>query len=115
VGISKDSRTPAEFDVTEVAQTGENELLAVVVRWSDASFVEDQDQWWHAGISRDVWLRPAGIEDVFARAGADGRLRLEAEGAAEARLLDPRGREVVRTPLPAETGVRSPRLWSAEE
>ena len=53
VGIAKDSRTPAEFDVTElVRHDGPNELVAVVVRWSDASFVEDQDQWWHAGLPR---------------------------------------------------------------
>ena len=31
-------------------------LAAEVVRWSDASFVEDQDQWWHAGIHREVFL-----------------------------------------------------------
>ena len=50
VGIAKDSRTPAEFDVSElVRHDGPNELVAVVVRWSDASFVEDQDQWWHGG------------------------------------------------------------------
>ena len=51
VGIAKDARTPAEFDVSElVRHDGPNELVAVVVRWSDASFVEDQDQWWHAGL-----------------------------------------------------------------
>src|SRR6185437_8606257 len=49
VGIAKDARTPAEFDVTPFVRAGENELHCVVVRWSDASFVEDQDQWWQAG------------------------------------------------------------------
>ena len=57
VGIAKDSRTPAEFDVSElVRHDGPNELVAVVVRWSDASFVEDQDQWWHAGLPRSIRL-----------------------------------------------------------
>ena len=61
VGISKDARTPAEFDVTEVVRRdGPNELVAVVVRWSDASFIEDQDQWWHAGLSREVYLYATG-------------------------------------------------------
>ena len=71
VGISKDARTPAEFDVTDlVRRRGPNELVAVVVRWSDASFIEDQDQWWHAGISREVALcADDSIPDVFVTAG----------------------------------------------
>jgi beta-galactosidase len=120
LGLSKDARTPAEFDVTGRVQPGdENELVAVVVRWSDASFVEDQDQWWHAGISRSVYMRVAGaVIDVFARAGADGVVRLEAPGGERARLLDPNGRPVLDEPLVdsvLETRVRSPQLWSAEE
>jgi beta-galactosidase len=31
-----------------------------VVKWSDASFVEDQDQWWHGGITRSVFLFATG-------------------------------------------------------
>ena len=76
VGISKDARTPAEFDVTDVVRhRGPNELVAVVVRWSDASFIEDQDQWWHAGISREVYLRSDRIEDVFVTATLDDDYR----------------------------------------
>jgi beta-galactosidase len=57
VGISKDSRLEAEFDITELVNLeGPNLLAAEVVRWSDASFVEDQDQWWHAGLHREVFL-----------------------------------------------------------
>ena len=57
VGTSKDSRLEAEFDVTEHVRFGASSMLAAeVVRWSDASFVEDQDQWWHAGIHREVFL-----------------------------------------------------------
>ncbi len=122
IGISKDSRTPAEFDLTDVVRHGqENELVAVVVRWSDASFIEDQDQWWHAGISREVYLRSSRIEDVFARAGLDddyrhGLLTLTgvADGPLDARLLDPRGRTVLTSPLPVAAEVRSPKQWSAE-
>jgi beta-galactosidase len=119
VGLSKDSRTPAEFDVTDlVRRRGPNELVAVVVRWSDASFVEDQDQWWHAGISREVALyADDSIADVFVRGDADGLLSVSTEGRFEATLLDPRGRTVLaerfRDSLQAR--IRSPRLWSAEE
>ena len=120
VGIAKDSRTPAEFDITDlVRRRGRNELVAVVVRWSDASFVEDQDQWWHAGISRHVALCAAGsIRDVFARGNADGVLTVDAEGGPlEATLLDPLGRVVLAERFSGrlEARLRSPRLWSAEE
>ena len=58
VGVAKDSRLESEFDVTETLGPGpEHELLILVVRYSDASFIEDQDQWWMAGIHRDVYLR----------------------------------------------------------
>ena len=57
VGMAKDSRTPAEFDITALVTPGKTHtLMAVVVRWSDATFIEDQDQWWHAGIPREVLL-----------------------------------------------------------
>jgi beta-galactosidase len=120
VGIAKDSRTPAEFDVTDLVRRGRpNELVAVVVRWSDASFVEDQDQWWHAGIARGVSVSGEGsIRDVFVRARADGVLGLEVDGGeVEATLVDPRGRVVLRERFSerSEARVRSPRLWSAEE
>ena len=119
VGISKDARTPAEFDVTDlVRRRGPNELVAVVVRWSDASFIEDQDQWWHAGISREVALcADDAIPDVFVTADADGRLTVSAEGRFEATLLDPRGRSVLteRFRDTLEARVRLPLRWSAEE
>src|SRR5439155_27329959 len=120
VGIAKDARTPAEFDVTDaVVRRGVNELVAVVVRWSDASFVEDQDHWWHAGLPRDVLLSsPGSIADAFARADAGGLLTVRADGAEAARLLDPQGRTVLSERLRdggLEARVRSPRLWSAEE
>ncbi|TML88038.1 MAG: DUF4981 domain-containing protein [Actinobacteria bacterium] len=121
VGIAKDARTPAEFDVTDLVQPGENELVAVVVQWSDASFVEDQDQWWHAGLPRRVFLYATAepyVADLFARGDADGILHVRAtcDGAAE--LFDERDRKVLTGTLRAgklEEQVRAPRLWSAEE
>ena len=56
VGISKDSHLAAEFDVTSVVRPGANTISLRVVKWSDATFVEDQDQWWHGGITRSVYL-----------------------------------------------------------
>ena len=53
--------TPAEFDVTDLVRPGENLLAAEVIRWSDGSYLEDQDFWRLSGIYRDVVLlaRPA--------------------------------------------------------
>ena len=56
VGISKDSHLAAEFDVTNVVRAGSNQISLSVVKWSDATFIEDQDQWWHGGITRSVYL-----------------------------------------------------------
>jgi beta-galactosidase len=56
VGLSKDSHLAAEFDVSALVHAGPNELELTVVKWSDATFVEDQDQWWHGGITRSVFL-----------------------------------------------------------
>ena len=73
VGLAKDTRLESEFDVTaHMRRGGDHELVVLVVRYSDASFIEDQDQWWMAGIHRDVYIRREGR--VHLRA-----LRLEAE------------------------------------
>jgi beta-galactosidase len=72
VGLSKDSHLAAEFDVTRLVRAGTNTLRLRVVKWSDASFVEDQDQWWHGGITRPVYLYATGavhVADVRAIGG----------------------------------------------
>ncbi len=107
VGISKDSHLAAEFDVTDLVRPGTNTLTLRVVKWSDATFIEDQDQWWHGGLTRSVYLYvtgPVHLADVRADAGladdlATGSLALtvalgfpgdalEAGWVVEARLGD---------------------------
>ncbi len=56
VGYSEGSRTPAEFNITNYLQPGENLLAAEVYRWSDGSYLEDQDFFRLSGIFRDVTL-----------------------------------------------------------
>ncbi len=56
VGYSEDSKTPAEFNITQYLREGENNLSVQVFRWSDASYLEDQDFWRLSGITRDVYL-----------------------------------------------------------
>jgi len=78
VGAGKDSHLAQEYDLTDLVRPGANRLRLTVVKWSDASFIEDQDQWWHGGITRPVYLYATGatyLADVQIDAGleADNR------------------------------------------
>lgn len=123
VGMSKDSRLPAEFDISDALVAGENSVAAVVVRWSDASYLEDQDHWWMAGLHREVYaysVPEVSIADVFARGDLDetcreGTLRVHArvhfpervpEGwRVTAQLYKPTGGATFSSPI--ETAVQS--------
>ncbi|MFX1242067.1 MAG: glycoside hydrolase family 2 TIM barrel-domain containing protein [Promethearchaeota archaeon] len=56
VGYSQGSMTPAEFNITNFIDEGNNCLAVEVYRWSDGSYLEDQDMWRLSGIFRDVFL-----------------------------------------------------------
>jgi beta-galactosidase len=87
VGLSKDSRLAAEFDVTQFVSSGNNVVRIDVTKWSDATFIEDQDQWWHGGITRSIKLYATNkvfIERFKAVAGLEkdcstGTLSIEAD------------------------------------
>jgi beta-galactosidase len=83
VGIGKDSHLASEFDLTDVVRPGERSTVRLtVVKWSDATHIEDQDQWWHGGITRSVLLYatdPLYLADVTVRAGRDGTLRVDCQ------------------------------------
>jgi beta-galactosidase len=57
LGYAEDSFLPSEFNVTPYLQEGENIVSVWVIRWSDGSFLEDQDQWRMSGIHREVYLQ----------------------------------------------------------
>lgn len=127
LGVSRGSRLPVEFDVSEHLRIGENVLAVRVHQWSSGSYVEDQDMWWLPGIFRDVTLiaRPAGaLDDVFVRAGYDhvsgqGSLRIETSAPARLRIA-----ELGITDHPADQPLtidniepwtaETPRLYDAE-
>lgn len=74
VGYSQGSMTPAEFDVTSFVKAGDNKLAVEVYRWSDGSYLEDQDMWRLSGIFRDVdlFIRPTTfIQDFTVTAEPD--------------------------------------------
>ncbi|CAN7434956.1 DUF4981 domain-containing protein [Phenylobacterium sp. LjRoot225] len=136
VGYSEDSKLPSEFDITSLLRSGFNNVSIEVYRWSDGSYLEDQDFWRVSGIERDVWLMAAPTtraRDIFAKASLDttyrdGQLAIEVDvlkpkagTKVRATLLD-RGRTVLtreavanvagKTSLTAQ--IPDVRTWSAE-
>ena len=85
VGYSQGSMTPAEFDVTNYVIPGVNQLTVEVYRYTDGTYLEDQDMWVLSGIYRDVYLyaeEKLCVRDFFADARLtndykDGKLDLE--------------------------------------
>lgn len=76
VGFAKDSRLPSSFAVKLQAV---NTMYLVVMRWSDGSYVEDQDHWWMAGIHRSVLLQKKPPSHYHIQADANGLLSLQVE------------------------------------
>jgi beta-galactosidase len=130
IGLSKDSRLPSEFDISRFVTCGQKNLVvAVVVKWSDASFIEDQDQWWMGGLHREVYVyttAPVHIADLFVVGNLennyfDGRLQIQAkigfprqpeEGwQVEAQLYDPKGKAIFKKPLRSTVRAGDPSNW----
>jgi beta-galactosidase len=125
VGYSEDSRLPAEFDISDFIQPGKNLLAVEVYRFSDASYLEDQDMWRLSGIFRDVFLYctpNVTVWDSYVHAELDSTLReaavsltytlRNASGTAanglsiRLTLRAPSGRIVGGGPLLAEAAVK---------
>lgn len=139
IGFSKDSRTPAEFELTDFLQPGSNQIAVQVYRWSDGSYLEDQDMWRMSGIFRPVYLystATARIRDFTVRTDLDAdyhdaTLQIKPELAANnlslsnwtvrAQLFDTSQRPVsfYESEIPSKRGEReSPllgeRVWVRE-
>jgi len=74
VGYSQVTKSPAEFDITQYVRNGSNNLAVEVYRWSDGSYLEDQDFWRISGIERDVCLYSTDqmrIMDFFIKSDLD--------------------------------------------
>ncbi len=143
VGFTKDSRCAAEYEVTDFVQPGKNTVALEVYRYSDGSYLEDQDMFRLSGIFRSVWLvrRPQTyIRDFFARAkptqegkyDGDWTLTVETElewprsvtangkndcgdAAVIFELFDMNGNRVsIEMQRDQTFKVKSPKLWSHE-
>ena len=136
VGFSKNSRNPAEFDITRFLVPGNNVIAAEVYRFSDGSYLECQDMWRLSGIFRSVSLRakdPVHVRDLFVKTipsgGDDWTLRVEtelhggkaAEGSTVSMVLHEAesGATVAANRVSTVEGAveavfSKPKLWSAE-
>ena len=132
VGFTKDSRCAAEFDVTKLLKPGRNTVALEVYRYSDGSYLEDQDMFRLSGIFRSAWLvrRPqTRIRDFFAKvrpatAGVydgdwildvESELAGDASGATvKAALFDLDGKPVALAPEGTAFRVAKPLTWSPE-
>lgn len=113
VGMSKVSKTAAEFNITSFLRPGKNLLAVQVIRWHDGSYLEDQDFWRISGIERDVFLMALPkltIWDFFIKSGLDAQYKdgvfsaaislrafkgnLQKKGEVEVTVLDPAGNPV---------------------
>jgi beta-galactosidase len=83
-GYGTDSRLASEYDVTDHVNEGTNEVAVVVMRYSAQSYVEDQDQWWMAGLHREVWVEARGATHLAVLECDAGLVELPVPGAAQA-------------------------------
>lgn len=65
VGYSQGSMTPAEFNITMFLKGGKNRIAVEVYKWSDGSYLEDQDFWFLGGIYREVFLYSTPKVHIF--------------------------------------------------
>ena len=122
VGYSQGANNDAEFNITPYVKKGNNTLAVEVYKWSDGSYLEDQDMFRLAGIHRDVYLmaRPkAHVEDIRTESVFNGDLSevtlkttVEASARVEVSLFDEEGNKIGEG---AEISVKDPQLWSAEK
>lgn len=134
VGYSQGSKLPAEFDITSFVKEGENLVAIEVYRWSDGSYLEDQDMWRLSGIERSVFVYAQPklhLTDHTALAGLDenyqnGLLEVSAEvsgksGSLEVKLMDG-GKEISNLKsqisnsqiVTLKSQIVNPKQWSAE-
>lgn len=78
VGYSQGSRLAAEFDITKYLKPGKNRIALQVYRWSDGSYLEDQDMWRLSGIHRDLFLMAqpkVSLTDFYVKAELDANMK----------------------------------------
>ncbi|WP_340110765.1 glycoside hydrolase family 2 TIM barrel-domain containing protein [Maribellus mangrovi] len=132
VGYSEDSKLEAEFDLSKYLQPGKNLIAFQVFRWSDGTYLEDQDFWRFSGVGRDCYLYARNktyIQDIKITPDLDANytngslavdLTLEGKGTVELALSDAEGNVVAEETVDAsgklrtDISVMNPSKWTAE-
>ena len=129
IGYSQVAHGTSEFDLTGIAKEGENRITVLVFKWSDGSYLEDQDMYRYSGIFREVYLqsRPADrLEDIQVLADVDpenltanltANVILKGDKALEYELVCPCGITVAEGTCKGdkfEIALEDAHLWSAE-
>lgn len=107
VGCSQGSHLQAEFNITPYVKKGKNTVIAKVLKWCAASYLEDQDFFRMNGIFRDVYLlsRAQGhVKDVEIKADTK---KIEVS-EPDYEIFTPEGESLGKK-------VKSPVLWNAEK
>ncbi len=107
-GWGTDSRLASEYDVTELVRHGDNQLAIVVCKYSAQSYLEDQDQWWMAGLHREVFVEARAkvhLTDVNVDASID---------VPSARCTTARGHLVLRACLGGGVDTKMEHGWSVQ-
>ena len=103
VGYSQGSMTPAEFNISNYLKEGENSLSVEVYRWSDGSYLEDQDMWRFSGIYRDVYLfttPKTAISDFYVTTDLDDQFR-HADMKIKTKVKNSSGKDLSKLELQA--------------
>ena len=131
---SQVSHMTSEIDVTSLVHAGENEIKVLVLKWSDGTYLEDQDMWRMSGIFREVYLLfrdETHIRDIFVHCDLDDSFT-DADFTAD---VDVTGKATVEWTLDCPCGetissgkcdvdesgkivvptVKNAKLWSDEE
>ncbi|AIR03239.1 beta-D-galactosidase [Cedecea neteri] len=99
MGYAQDSRLPSEFDLSAALKAGSNRIAVMVLRWSDGTYLEDQDMWRMSGIFRDVTLlhKPdtrladvqlrTGLNEDFSRGELQALVVLEGKNVSACEVL----------------------------
>ena len=144
VGYSQVTKSPAEFDITAYVKQGKNRIAIEGYRWSDGSYLEDQDFWRLSGFDRSVYLYSTDrirIRDFFVKSDLDASyknglfsldvnvknfLKTQEKTKMEIQLLDAAGKQILKSEktatlspeqeaiIPFSAKVSSPNLWSNE-
>ncbi len=124
-GYSQVSHSSSEFDVSSLIKDGKNTIDVIVVKWSDGTYLEDQDKFRMSGIFRDVYLlsRPEGhvrdfkTETSISKGSANLTVSIEGNTKARISLYDDSGTLIESSCCSDTLALKIPhaRLWSAED